>query len=163
MHLNCQFRNNSIIDFINFLKCLFLLQDPGFKSDLYFLRNIGRTGWCSGWSWPYPLCSQVWVESDGWVGADSSWLTGVLMSLTVYLPCTNLPFKNLSVTHRASFELLVVSSAQQWSYRYCWLNHYEGKKKKKTHSSQDLKLWSEMLTWPTPGSIKIKNPVILTQ
>lgn len=139
---------------------MFIFIDPGFRSHLYFLSNI-RICWCRGWSWPYSLCSQVWVESDGWVGADSSWLTGVLMSLTVYLPCANLPFKNLSVTHRASFELLVVSSAQKWSYRYCWLNHYE--EKKMTHSSQDLKLWSKMLTWPTPGSIKIKNPVILTQ
>lgn len=75
------------------------------------------------WGQCYPPCSQVGVESDSGVGADSSWLTGVLMSLTIYLPCANLPFQNLSVTHRSSFEPLAVSSAQNWSYWYLWLNY----------------------------------------
>lgn len=125
------------------------------KMHLYFLMNLKHSllvCWCSG---PHPTCSQVRVEPDGWVGADPSWLTGVLMSLTVYLPCPNLPFKNLSVTHRASWSCsLSLTGTVDWIIR---------KKQKTTHSSQDLKLWSKVLTWPTPGSVEIQNPVILTQ
>lgn len=77
------------------------------------------------WGQCYPPCSQVGVESDSRIGADSSWLTGVLMSLTIYLSCPDLPFQNLSVTHGAKCEPLMVSSAQNWSYWYLWLNHCE--------------------------------------
>lgn len=55
---------------------------------------------------PYPSCSHIWVKSDSWVGSDSSWLAGLLISLTVQLPCTNFSFQNLSVTWKTSIRRL---------------------------------------------------------
>lgn len=55
---------------------------------------------------PYPSCSHIWVKSDSWIGSDSSWLAGLLISLTVQLPCANFSFQNLSVTWKTSIRQL---------------------------------------------------------
>lgn len=135
-------------------------------------------------AYTHPLCSQIWVKSDSWVGGDASWMTGLIMRLTVYFPCPDLAFKHLSITQtktsvgpsvtkrttllRTSQFILCVAACWRRLRLVCLIRHCRKKSKKIyaqerfSHPSQDLKLRGKVLTGSTPGSVKIQHPVIST-
>lgn len=106
------------------------------------------------------------VELDGGVGGDSRGLAGLLMSLTVQLPCSDFTLHHLSVTWRdRTSHFTWTHVAPPAGSSLIWSDvpekHITGRNHSLTYPRQHLKLGGKVLTGSTPGGVKVQNPVVL--